>query len=104
MLNDAVTISNCSHAQDYAATQLHSQHLRLVSPILSGASQQLRNSALPGRPLLQPTALLYLHDLTPPRNTPQPGSGCSAINGITRTHAILGPSEPCIATHPSNMC
>jgi xanthine dehydrogenase YagS FAD-binding subunit len=74
------------------------------SAILAGASQQLRNMASTGGNLLQRTRCFYFYDVATPCNKRQPGSGCSAINGINRINAILGTSESCIATHPSDMC
>ena len=76
----------------------------LSSAILAGASQQLRNMASTGGNLLQRTRCLYFYDTSTPCNKREPGSGCSAIGGINRMHAILGTSEHCIATHPSDMC
>jgi xanthine dehydrogenase YagS FAD-binding subunit len=76
----------------------------LASAILAGASQQLRNMASTGGNLLQRTRCFYFYDTTTPCNKRQPGSGCSAIDGVNRINAILGTSESCIATHPSDMC
>lgn len=76
----------------------------LSSAILAGASQQLRNMASTGGNLMQRTRCLYFYDAVTPCNKRVPGSGCSAITGINRTNAILGTSEACIATHPSDMC
>src|ERR1700746_2591037 len=76
----------------------------LSSAILAGASAQLRNMASTGGNLLQRTRCLYFYDTTTPCNKREPGSGCSAIGGINRMHAILGWSQHCIATHPSDMC
>jgi xanthine dehydrogenase YagS FAD-binding subunit len=76
----------------------------LASAILAGASAQLRNMASTGGNLLQRTRCSYFYDTATPCNKREPGSGCSAINGINRMHAILGASEHCIATHPSDMC
>jgi xanthine dehydrogenase YagS FAD-binding subunit len=76
----------------------------LGSAILAGASQQLRNMASTGGNLLQRTRCYYFYDTATPCNKRKPGSGCSAINGINRIHAILGASDACIATHPSDMC
>jgi xanthine dehydrogenase YagS FAD-binding subunit len=64
----------------------------------------LRNMATTGGNLLQRTRCLYFYDTVTPCNKREPGSGCSAINGINRINAILGTSEACIATHPSDMC
>ena len=76
----------------------------LSSAILAGASQQLRNMASTGGNLLQRTRCYYFYDTATPCNKRAPGSGCSAIDGLNRQHAILGASEACIATHPSDMC
>ena len=76
----------------------------LSSAILAGASQQLRNMASTGGNLLQRTRCFYFYDTATPCNKREPGSGCSAINGVNRINAILGTSEACIATHPSDMC
>jgi xanthine dehydrogenase YagS FAD-binding subunit len=76
----------------------------LASAILAGASAQLRNMASTGGNLLQRTRCAYFYDTTTPCNKRDPGSGCSAIRGLNRNHAILGTSEHCIATHPSDMC
>jgi xanthine dehydrogenase YagS FAD-binding subunit len=76
----------------------------LASAILAGASAQLRNMASTGGNLLQRTRCAYFYDTATPCNKREPGSGCSARNGLNRMHAILGTSESCIATHPSDMC
>jgi xanthine dehydrogenase YagS FAD-binding subunit len=76
----------------------------LASAILAGASAQLRNMASTGGNLLQRTRCYYFYDTATPCNKRQPGSGCAARYGINRIHAILGTSEACIATHPSDMC
>src|SRR4051812_39631461 len=76
----------------------------LALAILSGASQQLRNMASTGGNLMQRTRCMYFYDTVTPCNKREPGSGCSAIEGINKQHAILGTSEACIATHPSDMC
>ena len=76
----------------------------LASAILAGASQQLRNMASTAGNLLQRTRCFYFYDVATPCNKREPGSGCAAINGINRINAILGTSEACIATHPSDMC
>jgi xanthine dehydrogenase YagS FAD-binding subunit len=76
----------------------------LSSAILAGASAQLRNMASTGGNLLQRTRCYYFYDTATPCNKREPGSGCSAIKGVNRMHAILGTSESCIATHPSDMC
>jgi xanthine dehydrogenase YagS FAD-binding subunit len=76
----------------------------VASAILSGASQQLRNMASTGGNLVQRTRCFYFYDTATPCNKRQPGSGCSAIDGVNRINAILGTSDACIATHPSDMC
>ncbi|RSZ56266.1 xanthine dehydrogenase family protein subunit M [Massilia atriviolacea] len=76
----------------------------LSAAILAGASPQIRNMATDGGNLLQRTRCHYFYDTAVPCNKRLPGSGCSAIGGLTRQHAILGASEHCIATHPSDMC
>ena len=76
----------------------------LASAILAGASPQLRNAATTGGNLLQRTRCVYFYDRDTPCNKREPGSGCPAIAGVNRQHAILGTSESCIAVHPSDMC
>jgi len=76
----------------------------LSSAIMAGASQQLRNMASTGGNLLQRTRCAYFYDTVTPCNKRAPGSGCAAIDGLNRGHAILGTSAACIATHPSDMC
>jgi len=75
----------------------------LSSAILAGASQQLRNMASTGGNLMQRTRCAYFYDVATPCNKRTPGAGCSAISGLNRNHAILGTSEACIATYPSDM-
>src|SRR6516165_9161881 len=84
--------------------QIEARYPLLASAILAGASPQLRNMASTGGNLLQRTRCMYFYDTTTPCNKRDPGSGCSAIDGLNRMHAILGASERCIATHPSDMC
>ena len=76
----------------------------LASAILAGASPQLRNAATNGGNLNQRTRCYYFYDTATACNKREPGAGCGAIGGVTRIHAILGASEHCIATHPSDMC
>lgn len=76
----------------------------LSQTILAGASPQLRNMATNGGNLFQRTRCYYFYDTTTPCNKRNPGSGCGAIGGYNRIHAILGTSESCIATNPSDMC
>jgi xanthine dehydrogenase YagS FAD-binding subunit len=84
--------------------QIEARYPMLASAILAGASPQLRNMATTGGNLLQRTRCLYFYDTSTPCNKRAPGSGCAAIGGVNRMHAILGTSEHCIATHPSDMC
>ncbi len=75
----------------------------LSRALLAGASGQLRNKATTAGNLLQRTRCPYFYDTNMPCNKRSPGAGCSAIGGFTRSHAVLGTSEACIATHPSDM-
>jgi xanthine dehydrogenase YagS FAD-binding subunit len=75
----------------------------LSRALLAGASAQLRNKATTGGNLLQRTRCYYFYDVTKPCNKRDPGSGCAALAGFNRIHAILGTSDHCIATHPSDM-
>ncbi|WP_114389075.1 FAD binding domain-containing protein [Notoacmeibacter marinus] len=75
----------------------------LSEALLSGATVQLRNRATTGGNFLQRTRCYYFMDTTRPCNKREPGSGCAALNGPSRIHAILGMSDHCIATHPSDM-
>ena len=76
----------------------------LARAILSGASQQIRNMATVGGNLLQRTRCPYFYDTAFPCNKRIPGTGCPAVTGVNRSHAILGASEQCVAVHPSDMC
>jgi xanthine dehydrogenase YagS FAD-binding subunit len=75
----------------------------LARALLAGASAQLRNKATTGGNLLQRTRCYYFYDPSKPCNKRQPGSGCSAIGGFNRIHAVVGSSDQCIAVHPSDM-
>lgn len=75
----------------------------LSQALLAGASGQLRNLATTAGNLLQRTRCVYFQDVTTPCNKRTPGAGCSAVEGHNRDHAILGASEQCVATHPSDM-
>jgi xanthine dehydrogenase YagS FAD-binding subunit len=94
-------VSNTAVAYD---PQVEKRYPLLSKAILAGASAQLRNMATVGGNLLQRTRCYYFYDLATPCNKREPGSGCSAINGFNRIHAIVGTSEQCIAVHPSDMC
>ncbi|UHG93483.1 FAD binding domain-containing protein [Spirosoma oryzicola] len=90
---------------DTAYHPLVEQRYPLLSQaILAGASPQLRNMATNGGNLFQRTRCYYFYDVAMPCNKREPGSGCGAIGGYNRIHAILGTSDACIATHPSDMC
>jgi xanthine dehydrogenase YagS FAD-binding subunit len=83
---------------------IRSRYPVLSQAILAGASAQVRNMATTGGNLLQRTRCYYFRDTTEPCNKREPGSGCAALEGCNRIHAVLGTSEHCIATHPSDMC
>ena len=76
----------------------------LSQALLAGATGQLRNMATVGGNVMQRTRCAYFRDTATPCNKREAGSGCSALEGINRMHAVLGTSEACIATHPSDMC
>jgi xanthine dehydrogenase YagS FAD-binding subunit len=82
---------------------IRSRYPVLSQALLSGASGQLRNLATTGGNLLQRTRCVYFQDVSTPCNKRAPGSGCSAVDGYTRYHAILGASRQCVAVHPSDM-
>jgi len=90
-----------------ADTAYHKEVIRqyplLSEAMLSAASAQLRNMATNGGNLMQRTRCYYFYDTSMPCNKREPGSGCSAIDGYNRMHAILGGSAHCIAVHPSDM-
>ncbi len=86
-----------------ADMRVRERYPALAQALLSGASGQLRNLATTGGNLLQRTRCSYFRDPTTPCNKREPGSGCSALEGYSRYHAILGASEACVATHPSDM-
>lgn len=100
-LNIGALVTNSDLAWDETVRQ----HFPLLSSaILAGASAQLRNAATTGGNLLQRTRCYYFYDPSTACNKREPGSGCSAIGGVNRIHAILGASDACIAVHPSDMC
>jgi xanthine dehydrogenase YagS FAD-binding subunit len=89
---------------DLAANERVRRDYGLLSrALLAGASGQLRNRATTAGNLLQRTRCPYFYDTNQPCNKRQPGSGCAAIGGFSRQHAVVGVSEACIATHPSDM-
>src|SRR5437588_3976395 len=76
----------------------------LSQALLAGASPQIRNMATTSGNLMQRTRCYYFRDTAMPCNKREPGTGCSAIHGQNRIHAVLGGSDHCIATHPSDLC
>lgn len=89
---------------DLAAHETVREHYAVLSwALLSGATVQLRNKATTGGNLLQRTRCFYFYDTAMACNKREPGSGCAAFDGPNRLHAVLGASEHCIATHPSDM-
>ncbi len=94
-------VTNAAAAYD---PQVQARYPLLASAILAGASGQLRNAATTGGNLLQRTRCYYFYDVATPCNKRAPGTGCPAIGGVNRIHAIQGASDSCIATHPSDMC
>ncbi len=76
----------------------------LTQAILAGASQQIRNMATNGGNLNQRTRCSYFYDVAMPCNKREPGTGCGALEGINRMHAVFGWSNDCVAVHPSDMC
>ncbi|MFC6010875.1 FAD binding domain-containing protein [Nocardia lasii] len=99
-----VRVGSAVRNADLAAHPLiRARYPMLSAALLAGASAQLRNLATTGGNLLQRTRCPYFQDATVPCNKRAPGSGCSAIGGFDRDQAILGASQQCIATHPSDM-
>src|SRR3954451_9927565 len=89
---------------DLAADQrVRRDYAVLSRALLAGANGQLRNQATTAGNLLQRTRCPYFYDTNQPCNKRQPGSGCGALEGFNRLHAIIGTSDACIATHPSDM-
>ncbi len=89
---------------DLAADRtIRTRYPMLAQALLAGASGQLRNAATTGGNLLQRTRCVYFQDISKPCNKRMPGSGCSMREGYQRDGAILGASDACIATHPSDM-
>lgn len=86
-----------------ADTRVRRDYAVLSRALLAGASGQLRNQATTAGNLLQRTRCPYFYDTNQPCNKRLPGSGCAALNGFSRQHAVVGGSESCIATHPSDM-
>ena len=105
LLSDGtVRIGAAVRNSDLAADQIiRARYPMLAQALLAGASGQLRNLATTGGNLLQRTRCVYFQDTSKPCNKREPGSGCPAREGYHRSLAILGASEACIATHPSDM-
>lgn len=99
-LNLGAMVTNADTAYHEAVVR---QYPLLSEAMLSAASAQLRNMATNGGNLMQRTRCYYFYDTTMPCNKREPGSGCAAIDGYNRMHAILGSSAQCIAVHPSDM-
>jgi xanthine dehydrogenase YagS FAD-binding subunit len=95
--------ANVPNSDLAADPRVRQRYPALSRALLAGASGQLRNLATTGGNFLQRTRCVYFQDVTTACNKREPGSGCSAIGGYERYHAILGVSEHCIATHPSDM-
>ncbi|MEJ7779067.1 MAG: xanthine dehydrogenase family protein subunit M [Daejeonella sp.] len=103
--NGCIRLGALARNADTAYHPIIAKRYPLLSrAILAGASAQLRNMASNGGNLLQRTRCYYFYDTATPCNKRVPGSGCSAIGGYNRIHAILGASEDCIAVFPSDMC
>ncbi|MGL4621020.1 MAG: FAD binding domain-containing protein, partial [Chroococcidiopsis sp.] len=99
-----VRLGALARNSDTANNPLVRQRYPLISQaILAGASPQLRNMATNGGNLLQRTRCYYFYDTAMPCNKREPGTGCGALEGYNRIHAIFGTSEQCIATHPSDL-
>lgn len=97
----SATLSNARTAYHHI---IEERYPLLSKAILAGASAQIRNMASNGGNLIQRTRCYYFYDANVPCNKREPGSGCSAIEGYNRIHAILGASDACIAVFPSDMC
>jgi xanthine dehydrogenase YagS FAD-binding subunit len=105
LADGSVHIGALVRNSDLAYHPLISQQYPVLSQaLLSGASPQLRNMATVGGNLMQRTRCPYFYDTALPCNKREPGSGCGAITGYNRMNAVLGTSDKCIATHPSDMC
>jgi len=102
--NGGIRIGAAVRNSDLAAERtMRARYPMLTQALLAGASGQLRNMATTGGNLLQRTRCVYFQDVSKPCNKREPGSGCPARDGYHRSLAILGASEACIATHPSDM-
>lgn len=102
---DTIQIGALALNSEVAENDLIKKHLPLLSQALkAGASQQIRNMATVGGNMVQRTRCGYFYDTALSCNKREPGSGCSALQGYNRMHAIFGTSDKCIAVHPSDMC
>lgn len=101
VLHIGALVSNSALAEN---TLVKEKFPLLMLALQAGASAQLRNVATVGGNMMQRTRCGYFYDTTMPCNKRQPGSGCGAIGGYNRMHAIFGTSKSCIAVHPSDMC
>ncbi|TCD00672.1 xanthine dehydrogenase family protein subunit M [Pedobacter frigidisoli] len=105
LVGDKVIIGALASNTAVAENSLIKEKLPLLAMALNaGASAQLRNVATVGGNMMQRTRCGYFYDIEMPCNKRQPGSGCGAIGGFNRMHAIFGTSDKCIAVHPSDMC
>ncbi len=99
----ALRLGGLAHMSDVAwDARVRDRYPFVSQSLLLAASGQLRNMATMGGNILQRTRCPYFRDTATPCNKREPGSGCSALHGVHRTHAVLGTSEHCIATHPSD--
>jgi xanthine dehydrogenase YagS FAD-binding subunit len=104
LADGGIRIGALARMSDVARTPVLSQRFPAISQaLLLGASEQLRNMASMGGNLCQRARCVYFRDGVSPCNKREPGSGCSALDGLNRGHAILGTSESCIALHPSDV-
>jgi xanthine dehydrogenase YagS FAD-binding subunit len=102
--NGGIRLGALAHMSDVAWNPaVHDGYPLVSQALLLAASGQIRNMATMGGNILQRTRCPYFRDTASPCNKREPGSGCSAIGGFNRTHAILGGSDHCIATHPSDL-
>lgn len=105
MKNNVISIGALSLNSAVAEHELIKKYLPLLSQALqAGASPQIRNMATVGGNMMQRTRCGYFYDLTMPCNKRMPNTGCGAMEGYNRMHAIFGSSDKCIAVHPSDMC
>jgi len=105
LIGDKIVIGALASNTAVAEHTLIKEKLPLLAMALNaGASAQLRNVATVGGNMMQRTRCGYFYDVEMPCNKRQPGSGCGAIGGFNRMHAIFGTSDKCIAVHPSDMC